>query len=146
VVISNLVNRGTMFFNYRLGDIAALSDEACSCGRTGRMLVGLEGRVEDMLFRPDGSFLHPRAVWAALAEAEGLLRYQFIQHDAERFELKLVTTTPQAYRSAVDLAVPQLQKMLGAVVIEAGRHEELPPDQAGKFRTVVSRYRPEEFS
>src|SRR4030067_870432 len=41
VIISNLVNRATVLLNYRLHDVAALSDELCPCGRTLALLCAL---------------------------------------------------------------------------------------------------------
>ena len=38
VVLSNLVNRGTILLNYRLGDIASRLEEPCPCGRSFRRL------------------------------------------------------------------------------------------------------------
>jgi len=98
VIITNLVNRGTVLINYRLGDIASLTDQPCPCGRTLRLLENLEGRIEDMLMMADGRFVHPRAVWAVLRHAQGLLRYQLIQHSINSFELNLVTTSEESYR------------------------------------------------
>lgn len=34
MMISNPVNQGTVLLNYRLGDIATLSRQRCSCGRS----------------------------------------------------------------------------------------------------------------
>jgi phenylacetate-CoA ligase len=140
VIISNLVNRGTVLLNYKLGDIASLSGNPCTCGRTLRLLNDLEGRVEDMLTFADGHFLHPRAIWAVLRTAVGLLRYQLVQHEPDRFELKLVTTREDAYTKIVEQISPQLRTLLGqTALIEIRRHDELPADRSGKFRPVVSK-------
>jgi len=34
VVVSNLVNKGTVLLNYQIGDLAALLPQPCTCGRT----------------------------------------------------------------------------------------------------------------
>ncbi len=63
VVISNLVNRGMVLINYHLGDLASLSDSVgCKSGRTLSPLSSLDGRVEDIVFLPDGKFIHPRGI------------------------------------------------------------------------------------
>lgn len=140
VIISNLVNRGTVLLNYRLGDVASLSEEPCTCGRTLRLLADLEGRAEDMLTLADGHFLHPRAVWAVLRKAAGLLRYQLVQYEPERFELKLVTTGEEAYKNIVEQVSPEMKSLLGrATLIEIRRYEDLLPDRSGKFRPVISK-------
>lgn len=145
VVISNLVNRGTVLLNYCIGDVAAMSAEPCACGRSLRLLNDLEGRSEDMLYLDDGGFLHPRAIWGVLRKAEGLLRYQFVQTTPLQFELKLVTTTESAFEEIADWALPELQSLLGGRAgIDIARLDALPPDQAGKFRAVINHWHPGE--
>jgi phenylacetate-CoA ligase len=140
VIISNLVNRGTVLLNYSLGDIASLSGEPCACGRSLRLLLDLEGRTEDMLILADGHFLHPRAVWAVLRTARGLLRYQLVQHETQRFELTLVTTDEDAYQEIVQKVSPEFQTLLGkSSWMRISRQEYLPPDHSGKFRPVISK-------
>jgi phenylacetate-CoA ligase len=51
VVISNLINHGTVLLNYRLGDLASMPDKRCPCGRTQPLLSELEGRVQDVIYR-----------------------------------------------------------------------------------------------
>ena len=54
LVLSNLINRGTVLLNYPIGDVAAWAEAPCSCGRTFRLMSELEGRVEEC---------HPVAGW-----------------------------------------------------------------------------------
>jgi phenylacetate-CoA ligase len=140
VVISNLVNRGTVLLNYRLGDVATLAIDACSCGRSSPLLSALEGRIEDILLLPNGGFVHPRAVWAVLSRRSDVLKYQLIQHELERFELRLVTTDRRSYQQGVNAIVADLRRLFGqSCVIESEYHTALHPDASGKFRCVMSR-------
>jgi hypothetical protein len=69
-----------------------------------------------------------------------LLRYQLVQYELERFELKLVTTGEEAYKNIVGHVSPEMQSLLGpAAVIEIRRYEDLLPDRSGKFRPVISK-------
>jgi phenylacetate-CoA ligase len=139
VVISNLVNRGTVLLNYRLGDVAAMSNKPCPCGRTLPFLSELEGRVEDILFLPDGRFIHPRLVWETLKQKEGILKYQLIQHELDRFELKLSTIDPETYQRIIHGIASDLQNLLGkSATIESEYCEEIKLPQEGKFRPVLS--------
>ena len=49
VVITNLVNRGTVLVNYRLGDLASLASDSCPCGRTSLRLAALKGRTDEIV-------------------------------------------------------------------------------------------------
>jgi phenylacetate-CoA ligase len=139
VVISNLLNRGTVLLNYRLGDVAALHSEPCRCGRTTVRLSEIDGRVEDIIHRSDGTFVHPRLVWASLMNREEVLGYQLIQHDLERFELRLTTQDDSGFQRIADHVVAELREALGAsAVIEANRRDPVQPASGEKFRPVVS--------
>jgi phenylacetate-CoA ligase len=140
VVISNLVNRGTVLLNYRLGDVASLATGKCPCGRVLPLLSELEGRVEDILFRSNGGFVHPRAVWAVLSQRNEVMKYQLIQHKPERFELRLVTVDYQSYRLVVGDILADLRRLLGeSAVIECEYYTALEPEASGKFRPVMSK-------
>jgi phenylacetate-CoA ligase len=139
VVISNLVNMGSVFLNYRLGDFASISNKKCPCGRTLLLLKDLDGRVEDIIFLSSGEFVHPRAVWRVFKGRNEILQYQLIQHDRERFELKLVTVDRNTYQRVIDDILSDLQHLLGKyAVIEAENYQELERHGLGKFRPVIS--------
>ena len=132
--------------NYRIGDLGSMSREPCPCGRTLPMLSALEGRVEDVIFLANGDFVHPHRVLRGHKELGRVLRYQLIQHEAGRFEIKLQTVDRATYDRVVTGIVEDLRGLLGAsVIIEAAYHEELRPSGSGKFRPVLSYYKPEHF-
>lgn len=139
LVISNLVNRGSVLLNYPIGDLGSISPEQCPCGRTFRLLSELEGRVEDIMPLPDGRFVHPRAVWQVLQGDPDLLQYQLTQYEPDRFELRLVTVDEGAFRRVEQRARPPLQALLGSGArIGVSRRGENEQPGEGKFRAVVS--------
>lgn len=143
IVISNLVNYASVLLNYPMGDVAALQDRTCPCGRRHRLLSEVQGRLEDTLSLPDGEHLHPRAVWSVFKDDQAVLQYQLIQHEILRFELKLVTADERAFPRSRDRAVSELRELLGGDArIEASHHAELGRDErerSGKFHAVESR-------
>ena len=139
VIISNLVNRGTVLLNYRLGDVAALSHEPCPCGRTFVMLSDLEGRVEDIIHLPDGTFVHPRLVWKLFKHRTGVLRYQLIQHALDTFELRLTTIDRAAFDRVIADVIADLRHLLGQnAAIDAVYQADFQPYAGAKFRPVLS--------
>lgn len=139
VVISNLVNRGTVLLNYRLGDVAALSERPCSCGRTFRLLADVDGRTEDMLPLSDGRILHPRAVWGVVKPWAEVVQYQLVQRAPREFVLRLVTASDEDYRQAAPPVARELEDLLGAGTrVTTERHERLVAERSGKLRMVVA--------
>ncbi len=140
VIISNLINRGTVLLNYRLGDIASLSPEKCGCGRSLSLLSELEGRVEDILFLPGGIIIHPEVIWSVFEDRNEVIRYQLIQHEPLRFELKVLTGDTQIYQRLIGGIVDDLRQLLGSsALIEAHYAEDLAEVTTSKFRPVQSR-------
>lgn len=143
VVISNLLNRASVLLNYPMGDMASMSQEACPCGRTFRLLSELEGRIEDMLSLPDGTFVHPRSVWQLFKNDRRIIQYQLTQVEPLCFELTLFTADDSSYRAALESALPRLHELLGTeAFIEARRGAAMARGAGGKFRAVASRCRP----
>lgn len=139
VVISNLVNRGTVLLNYVLGDVARFDEAPCDCGRTLPLLAEVEGRQEDFLLLPGGARLHPRYIWLAIRETPGLRRYQFEQRTLHDYLLRLAVADPQEARARLPSLLAALRGCVGA---EANIDIELAAEwtgSPGKARPVISR-------
>ena len=139
LVISNLVNRGSVLLNYPIGDLGSVSGEPCPCGRTFRSLSELEGRVEDVISLPGGGFVHPRAIWQVFKEDAEVLQYQLVQHQTDRFELRLTTLDQAAFERAWQRGRGELAAVLGPDArIDARWSGERVVRDERKFRAVSS--------
>ncbi|WP_108662756.1 phenylacetate--CoA ligase family protein [Acuticoccus kandeliae] len=49
MVLTTLKKRARPLIRFRTGDIVSFSEETCSCGRTSMRLMGVHGRLDDML-------------------------------------------------------------------------------------------------
>jgi phenylacetate-CoA ligase len=136
-VVSNLVGRGTVLLNYRLGDIVAMLPEPCPCGRS-LPLLSLESRADEWIETADGSRLHPQTVRGALSAVPGLLRYQVVQLAPGRLEVPIVPE-PRADLERVRRAVEDaLKAHLGPdASLAIAFVDTLPRSAAGKVRPVV---------
>ncbi|MHB8770543.1 MAG: phenylacetate--CoA ligase family protein [Syntrophales bacterium] len=66
VVVTTLGNETYPLIRYGTGDLSALADETCACGRTSRKLRGIMGRADEVT-KVKGMFVHPRQVDEAAA-------------------------------------------------------------------------------
>jgi phenylacetate-CoA ligase len=137
VVVSNLVNRGTVLLNYRLGDVAALLPDACPCGRSFRLLSAVQGRVSEIVRLANGRRVHPISVAGAVRQ-EGLLRFRLRQEARDRFVLEVVTLNDEAYTRVVEGSLPKLRGVLGGADVELVRRTALREGPREKFRRVVA--------
>jgi phenylacetate-CoA ligase len=137
IVVSNLLNRGTVLLNYRLGDLGALATDPCGCGRSFRLLRALEGRVNEIVRLRGGGLVHPISV-AAVLRLEGLVRFQLVQEAEDRFRLEVVTADDSAHARLLGERVPELRRLLGGAEVSVVRRGALESTPRRKFRRVVA--------
>jgi phenylacetate-CoA ligase len=138
LVISNLVNRGTVLLNYRIGDLGRMTAEPCVCGRTSRRLIDLEGRVAEVVHLPNGNIVHQYAVAGVFRRFQGVVRYQLVQHRPDRFELRVMTVDHAAFEQISPDLEQSFRELLQGASLEITRENPLEIDRQGKFQRVVS--------
>jgi phenylacetate-CoA ligase len=138
VVVSNLVNRGSVLLNYRLGDFAHWLDERCACGRTLPRIGDLEGRVAEVLRLDGGRLVHQYAVWHTLTAIEELINFQLVQVEPHRFELRLQPAARERYGSVAAEATARVESLLPDCLVVPVHAEQLDLERrSGKLRRIV---------
>jgi phenylacetate-CoA ligase len=139
VVVSNLVTRGTMLFNYRLGDLAKKLPARCPCGRSLPLLSYLEGRIGDWIETPSGEPMHPITVKQLLNAEEGVWRFQLVQETPQRFRLDLVAKDDcDRDATRARLARGFTERLGHGTAVEIRFVDSLPRARSGKVPPVVS--------
>lgn len=145
IVISNLLNRGSVLLNYRLGDLGRMATDPCPCGRTFPVLAELEGRKEDLLFLDTDRVIHPRALWSVFSQLPDVVQYQLIQHGRRTFELHVVTRDAASSLEMAGLAAAGMRQLLGDVEIDVVAGQEPLTGPGGKVRPAISLCGPPSF-
>ena len=145
IVISNLLNRGSVLLNYRVGDLGRMAPGPCPCGRTFPLLAELEGRKEDLLFVDADRVVHPRALWTVFGRLPDIVQYQLIQHSRRSFELHIVTRNSASRREMASAAGAGVREILGDVEIDVVAGEEPLSGPGGKVRPAISLCGPPRF-
>ena len=139
VVISNLVNRGTILLNYRLGDLANHLPGPWPCGRTLPMTSFLEARTAAWLHLGGGKTIHPHAARLPFRKERYLWRYQVVQEQRRQFLVRPVVS-PQCDR---ERTTPRLTALLREglgvpVEVRVEYVNDLPRGPSGKVQTVMA--------
>ena len=138
VVVSNLVNRGTVVLNYRVGDVAARLPEPCACGRLLPMLSEVQGRRTEWLSSASGRPIHPQSFRNVLRAIDGVRRFQLVQERPGAVRVVTVIApdaAPEAIRERILEGVRGLDASIGAEVEFA---DSLPRTKGGKVRAVLT--------
>jgi phenylacetate-CoA ligase len=103
VLVSNLVNRGTVLLNARLGDVATPIEGACPCGRSLPRIRLLDGRDAAWIERQGALPLHQYHLFRRLKSLE-ISRWQVLQTGASDFTVRIIPAGDQE-RERLDPAV-----------------------------------------
>lgn len=57
IVGTNFTNDAFPLIRYSVGDVVSSIDESCSCGLPGRVVAGVDGRLEDYVITKSGAYL-----------------------------------------------------------------------------------------
>ena len=91
ILVSNLVNRGTVLLNYRQADLGEAIEGPCPCGRVLPRIRLLAGR-DEMLFieRAKAHPVHQFRLFRALQNV-GLYRWQVVQTASRDFTVRVIS-------------------------------------------------------
>jgi phenylacetate-CoA ligase len=139
VVVSNLVNRGTVLLNYMLDDVASRLPEPCRCGRSLPLLSHVEGRSTDWLRSAAGRPIHARALATNLLRDfwKGIRRYQLIQERPGHVRVVTVTAPGADQEQIRSRVVAKARRLEDPIDAEVEFSESLPRTEGGKVRTLL---------
>ncbi len=150
LVLTTLTKEAMPVIRYRTGDISAIVDEPCSCGRTHRRIARLRGRIDDMIVL-HGVNVYPSEVEATLLSFDEIAPfYQIVlDRDSGRETVEVqAEITPQYAEAAIDadmqILTDQIARLLKSrfdltMRVRLLQPGELGRAEAGKAIRVVDR-------
>lgn len=140
VVVSNLVNHGTVLLNYRLGDRAALLPEPCPCGRSLPLLSFPPGRGDDFVVLPSGELAHYITIHDELVHGEPVWAVQAVQVTPSHFDVVAVPRERCDASAMAERLAQRLSRRLRAeLTVSVTLADSLPRTQGGKCPVFVSK-------
>jgi phenylacetate-CoA ligase len=140
IVLTALDNYAFPFIRYKVGDLGALCDRKCVCGRGLPMLESIEGRVWDIIVGANGNRL-VGTFWL-VEGVKGIREYQVIQEHFGHLTIRLV----------VDRAFSDVEKRLlldrvknrcgDEMKVEFQMLDSIPLTEGGKRRFIISHVSP----
>jgi phenylacetate-CoA ligase len=139
IVVTHLATSDFPFIRYATGDVGALSNATCPCGRSLPLLQKIEGRSTDFLVAHDGTVMHGLALVYILRDLPQVKEFKIIQESLTltRVQLVALPMLDKVVRHSIE---SQFKARLGpAVVIVIDEVVDIAPEKSGKFRYVISK-------
>jgi len=139
IAVTHTATQDFPFVRYRTGDIAILSEESCSCGRTLPLLQEIQGRSTDFVVAADGTVMHGLALIYTVRDLPGVERFKIIQHNLFHTEVLLVTRFPFSIDSEARIVRDYKARLGENVRIDITHVPAIAPERSGKYRYVISK-------
>ena len=137
IIGTNWVNPAFPLFRYDTGDVASLDEKAtCSCGRSGRIVSQIDGRIEDYLVLPDGTKIG--RLDHIFKDCINIREAQIYQAHDGRISFRIVKGDQYGARDQAQLEA-EVRKRLGSDIdFDIQYYPEITRTASGKLRFVVS--------
>lgn len=142
IVVTHLATRDFPFIRYRTGDVGVLDDRPCSCGRTLPLLREVQGRSTDFLVARDGTVMHGLSLIYIVRDLPGVRQFKIAQESLDLTRILLVTDAAFDHARVSEIASAARARLGDDVTVEIELVDEIPPEQSGKYRYVVSKVAP----
>jgi phenylacetate-CoA ligase len=140
IIVTDLTNRAMPIIRYQVGDVAALSDRVCSCGRGLPLLERLEGREADYVVTPAGELISGISLTENFAlHVPGVAQFQIIQETPRRFRFRIVRGSDFGNESRARLASLVADHFGSDVDYRCEYLDHIPSEPSGKYRFCISR-------
>jgi phenylacetate-CoA ligase len=136
LLVTDLHNYGMPFIRYSIGDLGTLDPNPCPCGRGLPLLRSVDGRVLDVLRRPDGKLIPGEFFPHLLKDIPEILEYQVEQKSLEWVVVSAVLSGPLAPSSQATFE-SEVRKVCGGLRVELQPVSEIPRLPSGKRRVTV---------
>jgi phenylacetate-CoA ligase len=140
ILITLLGNDDFPMIRYEIGDVGAVDDGTCDCGRAFPLLRNLEGRNVEFLLTNQGAYVSPvfiRHLIGVVHNPGVLRRFQLTQDSLETYTLQF-EIEPDASPAALKGCLAAIDLDLKAVFgsrssIKCSQVVHIPPSPSGKF-------------
>lgn len=130
------------FIRYQTNDMAVTDDNTpCQCGRTYKTVKNIIGRVDDVIYTPEG--LQVARLDNTFKDSPGIQEAQFVQKQIDKIQINMVRS-PSFQQQDLDNLLRRLNYRLGETMqIDFNFVNAIPLGKNGKRKFIVSEMRKE---
>jgi phenylacetate-CoA ligase len=145
IVITILTNYAMPLIRYRIGDMGAWADEACTCGRSWPILREVTGRVTDNFITRDGTITYGAFFRHLLFYKDWIKKYQIIQEAYDHIRIlivpnEIIDKSQEFYSDEIREITEKIRHVMGpGCRVEFETVTDIAPTNSGKYRYTISR-------
>lgn len=138
IAVTHMATADFPLVRYLTGDMGALSNASCACGRGLPLLGSLQGRTTDFVVARNGTVLHGLALIYTLRDLPEIAQFQIRQVSLDLTVVRVVTQGALTENSRARINRDFKARLGDLVEIRIEEVLEIAPEASGKFRYVLS--------
>lgn len=139
IVVTHLATADFPFIRYKTGDMGAISDKQCSCGRGLPILEEIQGRTTDFIVAKDGTILHALSLIYEIRDVTGVEEFKIVQETINKTIVYLIRNSEFSETSLSHIRDGIMKRLGQDVEVEVQFVKQIPLEKSGKFRYVISK-------
>ena len=145
IVVTLLTNRSMPLIRYRIGDMGAWAEGACSCGCSWPLLAKVTGRVSDTFVIRHGDAIHGEYFTHLFYHEDWVQKFQVVQESVDRIVIKTVprengVDCERQYQEEMQAITRDIRSAMGASCeVEFQFEDDIAPTDSGKYRYTISK-------
>ncbi len=140
IVVTSLNNYSMPYIRYEIGDVGALSDTRCSCGRGFPLFKTITGRCDDFLVMPSGDLVDPQTIVFQIETIPEVKEFRVMQELNKDLVISIVPAGTANFSKIRDKISAKINMITnGSVRIDIIEARVLDRGSTGKHRSIISR-------
>lgn len=136
VVVTDLHNLAFGFIRYGTGDVSAWLEGDCPCGRALPRLAPVEGRLMDMITRPDGGMVTGGMFPHLMKDFPAVRQFQVVQDRIDHLTIRLVLSGELSGSERAKIAAG-VKTALPGMELDFVEVDEVEKAPSGKVRVTI---------
>lgn len=138
IVATGFANYAFPFLRYEVGDIGVWAPQGftCPCGRSGRVILRIEGRNEDYVLTPEGARI--MRFDYIFKDTTNIREAQVVQREHGAIVIRLVPRSGFSQEDESRLKGMIREWVSPSLVVQIEKVSEIPRGRNAKFRPVIS--------
>lgn len=138
ILVTDLRNDANPFIRYEIGDIGTYTSRRCSCGLPFPLLVSVDGRGQEVIYRADGSTMTALFIPHLMKEFSWIDAYQLRQDRAGELNIGVITREKITSELEIPIRVALKSRVGEGTEINFNILDQLAKSQSGKVPIVIS--------
>jgi phenylacetate-CoA ligase len=143
IIVTLLTNYTMPLIRYKIGDIGALSEKNCPCGRELPLLEKVVGRISGRFKNKFGDFISVGLFYSLFYFKENIRQFQVIQETTDLILINLVLIEKNKLEDTeknFEENNQKIWKLMGhKIIIKYNIVDEIEPSPSGKYMHVFSK-------